>query len=67
MTFYEEMLTRDYLASRPNRCNPIKQPAAVAVSGYYPTQSCVRFDASRNEHTVSLEQFQHREASPPAS
>ena len=65
--FYEEMLTREYLLSQPDNCSSIKQPAAVAIAGYYPTQSCVHYDANRKEHTVSIEQFEHREASPPGS
>ena len=36
---------------------------AVAVSGYYPTVSCVRHDAATNEYLVWLEQFVFREAS----
>lgn len=64
--FYEEMLTRAYLLSKPNACVPIKSPAAVAVAGFYPRSSCIRFDASANLYTVSLEDFVFRQAAPPA-
>jgi hypothetical protein len=65
ITFYEEMLTRAYLLSRPDRCNPIKSPPAVGLSGYYPTQSCIRYDSATDEYTVSMEEFTFREASDP--
>lgn len=64
--FYEEMVTRVYLLSQPNSCAPIKSPAAVAVAGYYPRSSCIRFDAIAGVYTVSLEDFIFREAAPPA-
>jgi len=63
--FYEEMVTRAHLLSKPNTCHPIKQPKAVAVRGYYPTVSCIRHDSATGEHTVSMEQFALREAQPP--
>ena len=65
ITFYEEMLTLDYLLSRPAACVQLKTPAAVAVKGYYPTQSCTRYVAQSNEYTVSMEGFALREASAP--
>jgi len=63
VTFYEEMLTRAFMLSQPNTCNPIKSPPAVARSGYYPTESCIRYDAGTGEYTVSMEGFEFREAS----
>ncbi len=65
ITFYEEMLTRAYLLSQPNACNPIKSPPAVGRSGFYPTQSCIRHDSATGEYTVSMEEFVFREASDP--
>jgi len=65
ITFYEEMLTRAYLLSQPDGCNPIKSPPAVGLSGYYPTQSCIRYDSANDEYTVSMEGFEFREASDP--
>jgi hypothetical protein len=66
ITFYEEMVTRDYLLSRPDKCFPIKRPSAVVKTGYYPTQSCLRYDAGRDEYTVSIEYFEYREATSPS-
>ncbi len=65
ITFYEEMLTLEYLRSRGNLCNPIKLPPAVGLSGFYPTRTCVRYDSATGEHTVSMEEFALREASNP--
>ncbi len=65
ITFYEEMLTQAYLLSQPDACNEIKSPAAVGLSGYYPTQSCIRYDSATDEYTVSMEDFTYREASSP--
>jgi hypothetical protein len=63
--FYEEMVTRAHLLSKPNACTPIKAPRGVATRGYYPTVSCIRHDAATGEHTVSMERFVLREASAP--
>jgi len=64
-SFYEEMVTRDYLLSRPAACFPLKSPPAVGVRGYYPTQSCIRYLSQANEYTVSMEGFALREAGAP--
>jgi hypothetical protein len=65
VTFYEEMVARDYLLSQPTTCFALKSPSAVAIRGYYPTQSCIRYLAQVNEYTVSMEGFTLREASAP--
>ena len=65
VTFYEEMVTRAFLLSKPNSCFPIKTPPAVARSGFYPTLACHRHDAQTGEYTVSMEGFAFREAQVP--
>lgn len=65
ITFYEEMVTQAYLLSQPDTCYPIKSPPAVGLGGYYPTQSCMRYDAEADEYTVSMEGFVMRQASAP--
>jgi len=67
VTFYEEMVTREYLVSKPNTCFPIKLPPAVAVGGFYPTLSCLRYDAQTGDHSVSMEGFLFRDAQVPAA
>jgi hypothetical protein len=66
VTFYEEMVARSFLLSKPNACFPIKSPAAVATTGFYPTVSCVRHDARSGDYTVSMERFVLRRAQPAA-
>ncbi len=65
VTFYEEMVSGAFLASRPGACFPIKAPPAVGRSGYYPSQACHRHDPRTGETTVSMERFVLREAQPP--
>lgn len=65
VTFYEEMVDRAYLLSRPASCFPIVSPNAVALGGYYPTRSCVRYAPESDSYTVSIEEFVLRQASPP--
>jgi len=65
VTFYEEMVTRSFLLTRPDTCFPIKQPPAVAVTGFYPTVSCLRHDARTGEYLVSMERFILRRMEPP--
>jgi hypothetical protein len=67
VTFYEEMVTRAFLMSTPSTCFPIKSPPAVARSGFYPTQSCLRHEARTGEYAVSMETFVFREAQRPAT
>jgi len=63
--FYEAMVARDHLLSKANGCSPIKAPKAVAVAGFYPTEYCVRHDATTGEYSVSMETFARREAGAP--
>jgi hypothetical protein len=63
--FWEEMVAHRTLLARPQSCSPIKQPKAVAASGFYPTASCLRHDAGTGETTVSLEGFVFRAGSAP--
>ena len=63
--FYEEMVSRAVLLSKPQSCFPIKSPKAVAISGFYPTASCLRHNAATGEITVSMESFTLRAASLP--
>lgn len=65
VTFYEEMATLEHILSRPNTCYPIKTTPAVATSGYYPTSSCIRYDESAQAYSVSMEDFEYREAEEP--
>ena len=63
--FYEEMVALSYLMSKPDACVPIHSPDAVALTGYYPTRSCIRYTPRKDEYSVSMEDFVLRQASPP--
>jgi len=63
--FYEAMVTRTYMLGKPNDCQPIKSPKAVATAGFYPTHYCVRHDAKTGDYSVSMERFVRRDASAP--
>ena len=65
VTFYEEMVALSFMMSKPDVCFPIQSPGAVALAGYYPTRSCVRYTPGKDEYTVSIEDFVLRKASPP--
>jgi hypothetical protein len=63
--FYEEMVSREYMMSHPDNCSDLKMPEAVALTGFYPRSSCVRYRSDTDEYTISMEDFILREASPP--
>ncbi len=62
ISFYEPMITREFLASNPRMCAPIKQPSAWQLAGAYPTKYCIRHSDRTGRHTVSLEGFVERPA-----
>ena len=63
--FWEDMVALSYMLSKPDACFPIQSPDAVALTGYYPTRSCIRYAPAKDEYTVSMEDFVLRKASPP--
>lgn len=60
--FYEPMITRAYLESKPDVEIPVRVPKKYSVSGYYPSGYSVRFDPVREEYVVALEGMTFREA-----
>jgi hypothetical protein len=62
ITFYEPMVSRDFLLEKPNFCTPIKTPMAFETAGYYPTKYCMRYKPANQMYRVSLEGFVYREA-----
>jgi hypothetical protein len=61
VTFWEPMVTREYLLSKQTLEKDINLPAKYAVAGWYPTKYCVRH-SDDGYTTVSLEGFVLREA-----
>lgn len=62
LSFWEPMISLEYLQTKPFACFPIASAAAVKVTGYYPQSYCVKFYRSRNEYMVTMENFIKREA-----
>jgi hypothetical protein len=67
ITFYEEMVTLEYLKSKPNACSKFKSPEGVEITGYYPTVACERYDAATDTYNVTLEEFVLRQRSEPTA
>ncbi len=58
VTFWEPMITKAYLETRPNATLDIKQPQRYSAGGrYYPTRYTVRFDATALEYHITLDGF----------
>ena len=62
ITFLEPMVTRAFIASKPDICAKINQPAAFEVAGAYPTRYCVRYLPGEDVYTISVEDFVRRPA-----
>ena len=67
VNFIEPMITRTYLETRPNYTAEVKQPAAYAQPGYYPTAYTVKFVPESAEYVVSLDGLTVRKAERAAS
>ncbi|MDZ4801682.1 MAG: DUF5602 domain-containing protein [Bryobacteraceae bacterium] len=53
--FWEPMITREYLLTKPRFSQKLKLPESYPVSGYYPTAYSVTYDATRKEYDISLD------------
>jgi hypothetical protein len=53
-TFWEPMVTREFILSRPSFQTPVVQPERVATPGYYPKGYSVRWDEQRKEYRIAL-------------
>ena len=56
-TFFEPMVTRDYLLSHPNFLGNISTPALYPEPGYFPTAYRVTYDSQAKEYRVALTNF----------
>ena len=59
--FWEPMLTRDYLLTRPNEVIGIQQPAAYKRDGWYPTRYEISWSKYGNDYTIALRDLQFRQ------
>ncbi len=53
-TFWEPMITREYLLTHPDKTFPISQPATFQKNGWYPMDYKVSFSSDRDEYSVAL-------------
>ena len=60
MIFLEPMMTKDFLATKPNTTDPIKLPKAYSIHAYYPTIYSVKYNADQREYEISLENLVYR-------
>jgi hypothetical protein len=63
--FWEPMLTKAYLESKPTFTGKLKLPESYPVSGYYPTAYSVVYDPNRRELNISLDGLTFRLAAYP--
>jgi len=63
--FWEPMITKEYLETKPNFTAKLKLPEAYPVSGYYPTAYSVVYDHEGKEFNISLDGLTFRLASYP--
>jgi hypothetical protein len=67
LSFLEPMVSRDFLEKRVNVRVSIPTPAAMTVSGWYPTAYSIRHDERLDAYFVTLESFRRFEASSGSS
>jgi len=53
--FWEPMITRNYLLSKPDDLVKLRQPNAFQKDGYYATYYHVYYSTSPNQYTIALE------------
>lgn len=61
--FWEPMITKAFLETKPDYQETLKVPAAYATSAFYPTTYSVRYDAVRREYTIAMENMKWRDGS----
>jgi hypothetical protein len=55
VVFWEPMITKEYLETKPNFSGELAQPESYPVSGYYPTSYSVVYNKDRKEVDISLD------------
>jgi hypothetical protein len=65
VNFLEPMITRAFLASKPDLTRAVPQPEGYVRAGWYPATWAVRWDEPRGEYLVLLDGLAWRDASLP--
>lgn len=60
--FWEPMITRSFLASKPDFTEALAMPKAYDFTGFYPTSYSVKYNEARKEVTVSLDKLMWAQA-----
>jgi len=60
MVFFEPMMTKAFLETKPNTTDRIKLPKSYAKNGYHPTAYSVRYDAIQREFEISLDNLVYK-------
>jgi len=63
LAFVEPMITMAYLESKPSFRGALPKTAAVAKSGFYPTEYGIVYNETRHEYSIELSGFVWRSAS----
>ena len=61
MIFLEPMVTSDFLEREPSFSAPVKQPAQVQRTGFYPTSYSVKYNPKDSTISISLDGLRRRE------
>jgi hypothetical protein len=60
LTFYEPMITRAHLLTRPDEIRPVPRPVRYAAPGWYPGAYRVAWDAGSKQYRIALTQLSMR-------
>lgn len=60
VVFWEPMITREYLTTKPDTVMAIPQPPAFQQTSHYPTRYEIRFDQQKQEYRILMSGFEHR-------
>lgn len=58
--FWEPMITREFLLSKPDTVINIPQPEKFPKQSHFPTKYEIRFDEQKQEYNILLAEFEHR-------
>jgi hypothetical protein len=62
LIFFEPMLTKAYLETKPQMREVISVPGSYAKGAFYPTAYSVRYDPTRREYNIAIEEMTWRAA-----